>query len=75
MIGGILQLPAVVTFAFFPIVTGQLVGATGLGFTLLAQWVVIVGSTIQLTRQLKEAGESNSKALFAEENLKGSILS
>jgi len=74
MIGGILQLPAVVTFAFFPIVTGQLVGATGLGFTLLAQWVVIVGSTIQLTRQLKQAGESNTKALFAEENLKGSIL-
>ena len=75
MVGGILGLPAVVTFAFFPVAMGQILGATGFGFVLLAQWVVIVGSTMQLTRQLKQAGESNSKALFAEENRKGSILS
>ncbi|NBD15355.1 MAG: hypothetical protein GVY04_04200 [Cyanobacteria bacterium] len=73
-VGGILELPQVLTFAFFPIATGPIVSTTGIGFTLLAQWVVIISCTLQLTRQLKQAGESNTKALFGNENLKRSIL-
>jgi hypothetical protein len=73
-VGGILQLPPVLTFALFPIATGQILSTAGLGFTLLAQWVVITSCTLQLTRQLKQAGESNTKTLLGEENLKRSIL-
>jgi len=74
-VGSILQLPSVLTFAFFPIATGQILSTTGLGLTLLAQWVVIISCTLQLTRQLKQAGESNTKVLLGEDNLKHSILS
>ncbi|MDR9402989.1 MAG: hypothetical protein RI580_06060, partial [Halothece sp. Uz-M2-17] len=71
--GNILQLPDVITFTFFPL-SAFLINSSAFGFSLLVQWVAIIGSSVQLTRQLKQAGESNSKALFADNNLKGSVL-
>ncbi len=66
VMGSILQLPQTVTFAFFPIPTHYVFSLTSLGWMLLAQWVVIISSTVQLTRQLKQAGQSQTKALFAQ---------
>jgi len=65
-VGVMLGLPASVSLALLPIPSIQGLTATGIFFNLLAQWVVIIGCHIQLTRQLKKAGESTTKALLSE---------
>lgn len=58
--------PALGSFAFFPI-AASFYSIVPQFSSILVQWLVIVGFSIQLTRQLKKAGESSTKALFAKE--------
>jgi hypothetical protein len=69
VLGGMLQIPAVVTVAFFPLGSSLGFSAIAVFWTLLAQWVIIAGCSLQLTRQLREAGESSTKALFSEQKV------
>lgn len=73
-IGSLLQLPSVITFAFFPLSPLSLIASPALGFALLSQWLVMIACTWQLTRQLKQAGQSQSKALFNSATVKGSLF-
>ncbi len=64
----ILGQPGVGSLAFFPIAVWAVPNPVLMIFpTLLVQWVVIAGCNVQLARQLKKAGESSTKALFAKE--------
>lgn len=67
MIESILGFPASVSPIFFPIPNINQLTLTSIGFTLLAQWVILIICNWQFTRQLKKAGASNSKALFSEQ--------
>jgi len=68
IIENIFGLPKIASMAFFPIAGLFAAKHPMMIFpALLVQWVVITGCSIQLTRQLKKAGESNTKALFAKE--------
>jgi len=65
ILGSIVQVPKIVTLTFFPISGIAQLSPTTIGFTLLVQWVVIISCNVQLTRQLKKAGASSTKALFS----------
>lgn len=67
IVGAGLQLPDSVTLLFFPIPNIGHLSASSIFFTLLARWSIIIACNLQLTRQLKKAGVSNSKALFSEQ--------
>ncbi|MFP4253550.1 MAG: hypothetical protein ACLFRN_03695, partial [Halothece sp.] len=67
IVGAGLQLPDSVTLLFFPIPNIGHLSASSIFFTLLARWSIIIACNLQLTRQLKKAGASNSKALFSEQ--------
>lgn len=67
MIESILGFRPSVSLLFFPIPNINQLTLTSIGFSLLAQWVILFACNWQLTRQLKKAGESNSKALFSEQ--------
>lgn len=67
ILGAMLGLPDPVTLLFFPIPNIGHLSAGSIAFTLLARWSIIIACNLQLTRQLKKAGESNSKALFSEQ--------
>lgn len=67
ILGAILGFPEPIALLFFPIPNIVNLSAGSLFFTLLARWTVIIACNLQLTRQLKKAGESNSKALFSKQ--------
>lgn len=57
--------PALWLFTPFAWAAIEKASATSIFLSVLAQWGVLVLSTLQVSRQLKRAGESGSKALFA----------
>ncbi|AFZ50439.1 hypothetical protein [Dactylococcopsis salina] len=63
LIDTILPLPAIISLAFFPIAESLFSTPAVMFFNLLAQWVVITLCSFQLTRQLKQAGQSETKLL------------
>lgn len=52
-------------FAVFPLISLESVSATTVFLGFLGQWAITVGLTLLLVRQLRQAGASTSKALFA----------
>ena len=58
--------PTAWLFSTFPWAAIEYGTATTLGLALLGEWTVLVLLNLQLARQLKKAGESASKALFAQ---------
>lgn len=67
LVGTNLGLPNLVSFLFFPIPAIANFNSTAIFFSFLTQWVVIIGCSFQLSRQLKKFGESETKVLFSEQ--------
>jgi hypothetical protein len=60
-----MESPTLWLFSTFPWAGIEHATVTTIGLVLLAEWSVLVLLNFQLTRQLRRAGESESKALFA----------
>lgn len=58
-------LPQAWLFTFFPTVSAQYVSPGAIAFAAFAQWLAISILGIQMTRQLKQAGASETKALMS----------